>query len=104
MVFETRKQSMAWMEDGLQISLKRCEFSMEDKIAVETAPSTITKQKLQCNMYPVFLKFSVKGIMGLLLPPNPLPTKTKTKTNSPHVEGRRNGHCACALEFTRLGW
>ena len=32
MVCETRKQSMAWMEHGLQISLKRYELLMEDKM------------------------------------------------------------------------
>ena len=31
--FETRKQSMAWMKHGLQISLKRYALSMEDKLA-----------------------------------------------------------------------
>ena len=44
MVLETRKQSMAWMEHGLNISLKRYTLSMEDKlwgallIMDETAP------------------------------------------------------------------
>ena len=33
MVSEARKQSMAWMEQGAQISLKRYAFSMEDKMA-----------------------------------------------------------------------
>ena len=33
MVFEPRKQSMAWMEHGLQISLKRYALSVEDKMA-----------------------------------------------------------------------
>ena len=35
MVSEVRKQSMARMEHGLQISLKRYALSMEDKIADE---------------------------------------------------------------------
>ena len=35
MVFETREQSMAWMERGLQISLKRYALSMEDTMAAE---------------------------------------------------------------------
>ena len=33
MVFETRKQSIAWMEHGLQLSLKGFALSMEDKMA-----------------------------------------------------------------------
>ena len=33
MVYEMRKQSMAWMEHGLQIYLKRYPLSMEDKMA-----------------------------------------------------------------------
>ena len=33
MVSEARKQSMAWMEHGLQISLKSFALSMEDKMA-----------------------------------------------------------------------
>ena len=33
MVFETTKQSMAWMEHALQTSLKRNALSMEDKMA-----------------------------------------------------------------------
>ena len=33
MVFETTKQSIARMERGLQISLKRYALSMEDKMA-----------------------------------------------------------------------
>ena len=33
MVFETRKQSMAWMELRLQASFKRSTLSMEDKMA-----------------------------------------------------------------------
>ena len=33
MDFNTRKQSMAWMEHGLQISLKTYALSMEDKMA-----------------------------------------------------------------------
>ena len=33
MAFEVRKQSMAWMEHRLQISLKRYALSMEDKMA-----------------------------------------------------------------------
>ena len=32
MVYEMRKQAMAWMEHGLQTSLKRHALSMEDKI------------------------------------------------------------------------
>ena len=32
MVSELRKQSMAWMEHGLRISLNRCGFFMEDKM------------------------------------------------------------------------
>ena len=34
MVFETRKQAMAWMEHGLQMPLKRYSLSMGDKMAV----------------------------------------------------------------------
>ena len=33
MVFEMRKQSMVWMEHGLQISLKGFTLSVEDKMA-----------------------------------------------------------------------
>ena len=33
MVHEARKQSIAWMEHILQISLKRYALSMEDKMA-----------------------------------------------------------------------
>ena len=33
MVLGTRKQLMAWMEHGLQISLKSYALSMEDKMA-----------------------------------------------------------------------
>ena len=33
MVSEPRKQSMAWLEHGLQISLKRYALSIEDKMA-----------------------------------------------------------------------
>ena len=33
MVSETRKESMAWMEHGLQISLKRHALSMENELA-----------------------------------------------------------------------
>ena len=33
MNFKTRKQSIAWMEHGLQISLKTYALSMEDKMA-----------------------------------------------------------------------
>ena len=36
MVCEPRKQSMAWMEQGLQISLQRYALSMEDKMAAGT--------------------------------------------------------------------
>ena len=32
MAFEVRKQSMAWMEHRLQISLKQYALSMEDKM------------------------------------------------------------------------
>ena len=32
MDFDTRKQSMTWLKDGLQISLKRYALSMEDKL------------------------------------------------------------------------
>ena len=32
MVYEVGKQWMAWMEQGLQISLKRYALSMEDKM------------------------------------------------------------------------
>ena len=34
MVLEPRKQSMAWMKHGVQISLKRITPSMEDKMVV----------------------------------------------------------------------
>ena len=33
MVYEARKQSMAWMEYGLQISLKRLTLLMQNKMA-----------------------------------------------------------------------
>ena len=33
MAYEARKQAMVWMENGLQISLKRYALSMEDKMA-----------------------------------------------------------------------
>ena len=35
MVVETSTQSMAWMEHGLQTSLRRYALSMEDKMAAE---------------------------------------------------------------------
>ena len=35
MVFEMRKESMAWISHGLQISLKRHALSIEDKMADE---------------------------------------------------------------------
>ena len=35
MVYVARNESTAWMEHGLQISLKRYELSMEDKMAAE---------------------------------------------------------------------
>ena len=36
MVSEARKQTMAWMEHGLQISLKRYALSMDDKIVARS--------------------------------------------------------------------
>ena len=33
MHFDRRKQSMTWLKDGLQMSLKRYALSMEDKLA-----------------------------------------------------------------------
>ena len=36
MIFNTREQSTAWMEHGLQIPLKRYALSMEDKMAAGT--------------------------------------------------------------------
>ena len=44
MVFEKRKQSMSWMEHGLQISLERFTLSMEDKMAAGALVCTMNYQ------------------------------------------------------------
>ena len=71
MVYEVRKQSMAWMENGLQISFKRFALSMEDKmvedlgalgIMGETAlfsKSVCRARSLSCTSYKQCLPWIV---------------------------------------------
>ena len=57
MVYEPRKQSMAWMEHGLQMAIKRYAFSVEDKMAAETM-----WQSVYCAVSPI-IHFTPTGIL-----------------------------------------
>ena len=92
MVSETRKESMAWMEHGSQISLKRHALSMENELAAGAV------EKLN---YIVSKEYENKVALWQL-------TKCQEFTNPYFNISRSAGscvysgrHCSCANAFLR---